>query len=202
MVSSRRKPPRRGRRLAPEDRRALLLDTAAGMVREQGFLPLGVQDLAAAARVSKGLIYRYFPEPHALYNALLERCVDDLLASGLEAGSAAEDVAEAYYRYAAAHGPLIQIILRDRFMVGHVSRRAAAVRDRVARRLARHLRRTFGVGLREAVASVGIGMTMPEECGRLAYQGDLDLERGAVMCRELVLGVIDVARRRGLEAGR
>ena len=47
---------------------------------------------------------------------------------------------------------------------------------------------------------MSIGLTMPEECGRLAYQGDLDFERGSVLCRELVLGVIDVARRGGLEA--
>jgi AcrR family transcriptional regulator len=196
------KPPRRGRRLAPETRRALLLETATVLVLEQGFLPLGVPDLAEAARVSKALVYRYFPEPHDLYNALLERCVERLLAAGLEASALPEDLAETYFRYVAANGPLIQIILRDRFMAGRVSRRAAAVRDRVARRLARNLRREFGVDLREAVASVSIGMTMPEECGRLAYQGDLDLERGAVMCRELVSGVIDVARRRGLETVR
>jgi AcrR family transcriptional regulator len=188
--------------LAPEVRRTLLLEAAAGLVLEQGFLPLPVQDLAEAARVSKALVYRYFPEPPDLYNALLDRCVEELLAAGLEAAPGAADIAEAYYRYVAANGPLIQIILRDRFMAGRVSRRSAAVRDRVARRLARNLRRDFGIGLREAVASVGVGMTMPEECGRLAHQGDLDLERGAAMCRELVLGVSDVARRRGAETRR
>jgi AcrR family transcriptional regulator len=197
-----RKPPRRGRRLAPEARRALLLEVAAGLVLEQGFLPLATRELAEAARVSNALIYRYFPEPPDLYNALLDRCVGELLAAGLEGGADAADIAEAYYRYVAANGPLIQIILRDRFMTGRVSRSTAAVRDRIARRLARRLRREFGIGLREAVASVSIGMTMPEECGRLAHQGDLDLERGAAMCRELVLGVFDVARRRGAEMGR
>lgn len=196
-----RKPPRRGRRLAPETRRALLLETAASMVLEQGFLPLGVQDLAEAARVSKALVYRYFPEAPDLYNALLVQGIEDLLAAGLEARTDAADLAEVYYRYIAAKGSLIQIILRDRFMAGRVSRPAAAVRDRIARRLVRSLRRDFGMGLREAVASVGIGMTMPEECGRLAHQGDLDLERGAVLCRELVLAVVEVARRQGAEAG-
>lgn len=194
--------PRRGRRLAPETRRALLLKTAAGMVLEQGYLPLGVQDLAEAARVSKALVYRYFPEAPDLYNALLMQGIEDLLAGGLEARTEAADLAEAYYRHIAANGPLIQIILRDRFMAGRVLPSAAAVRDRIARRLARRLRRDFGVSLRAAVASVGIGLSMPEECGRLAHQGDLDLERGAVMCRELVLGVIDVARRYGAETGR
>lgn len=189
-----------GRRLAPDARRALLLQAAAGMVLEQGFLPLGVQELAAAAGVSKALIYRYFPGPADLYNALVEAAVDKLLAAGLERSAEPADLAEAYYSYVAASGPLLQIILRDRFMAGRLSRRAAAVRDRIARRLATRLRRETKVPLREAVASVSIGMTMPEECGRLAWQGELDLERGAITCRELASGVVDVARRRGLEA--
>lgn len=185
------------------------MDIAAGLVLEQGFLPLRPQDLADATGTSKALVYRYFPAPESLYNALLERCVDELAGSGLEAASvaqpaatAAADLAEAYYRYVVKTGPLIHIILRDRFMAGRVSPRAAAVRDRIVRRLARSLRREFGLSAREAVASVAIGMTMPEECGRLARQGDLDLERGAATCRALALGVIDVARRRGAEAGR
>lgn len=202
--------PSRGQRLAPEARRGLLLETAAGLVLEQGHLPVGVQDLAEAAKVSNALVYKYFPEPHGLYNALLEGALAELLRAGLElAGEDAADAATAatalgdiYYRYVAATGPLIQIILRDRFMAGKVSPAALAVRDRVCRRLARALRRDFALPAREAVACLSIGMTMPEECGRLVHQGELDLERGAVLCRELVLGVIDVARRRDLKARR
>lgn len=186
----------------------MLLETAAGLVLEQGHLPVGVQDLAEAAHVSKALIYKYFPEPHDLYNALLERVLGELIGAGAadecvaDAATAATALGEIYYRHVAATGPLIQIILRDRFMAGKVSPAALAVRDRVCRHLARALRRDFALPAREAVACLSIGMTMPEECGRLVHQGELDLERGAALCRELILGVIDVAQRRGLEARR
>ncbi|WP_340644711.1 TetR/AcrR family transcriptional regulator [Phenylobacterium sp.] len=199
---------RRGQRLPPQERRSLLLEVAAGQVLEQGVLPIGVEELAQAAKVSKALVYRYFPETHDLYNALLERSLDqvaealDLAVDTQDLAAAAGDVAEAYYRHVARSGPLIQIILRDRFMMGHVSLRAAAIRARVARRLAHKARAAFGLDLRETLACLSIGMTMPEECGRLAFQGELDLERGALLCRELVLGVLDVARRRSLEADR
>jgi len=202
------KRPRRGRRLPPQERRDLLLDVAAERVLEQGVLPIAIEELAQAAKVSKALIYRYFPDSRDLYNALLERALDqvagalDAAVEATDLATAAGAVAEVYYRHVARSGPLIQIILRDRFMAGHVSRRAAAVRARVTRRLARKARDAFGLDLRETVACVSIGMTMPEECGRLAFQGELDLERGALLCRELVLGVLDVAGRRGLEAGR
>lgn len=204
-----RKRLRRGRRLAPEARRETLLQVAAELVLEQGFLPVGVQHLADAAKVSKALVYRYFPEPHDLYNALVERGVDELMAAGLEEAGRRPELAEAagaaaelYFRQVARAGPLIHIILRDRFMTGRLSAPAAAVRNRVARRLARDLRREFRLPLRECVACVSLGLTLPEECGRLVYQGELDIERGAEVCRELVLGVLDAARRRGAEARR
>lgn len=204
-----RKRLRRGRRLAPEARRETLLEVAGDLVLEQGFLPIGVQDLADAAKVSKALVYRYFPEPHDLYNALVERGFDELLAAGLEAAvqraalaDAATAAAELYFRRVAETGPVIHIILRDRFMAGRLSPRAAAVQARIARRFARGLRREFQLPLRECVACVSLGMTLPEECGRLVYQGELDEARGAEVCRELVLGVIDAARRRGAEARR
>lgn len=204
-VSATRAP--RSQRLAPEARRGLLLEAAARLVLEQGHLPVGLQDLAEAAKVSKALIYKYFPEPHDLYNALLERALGELTCAGLDvadesAADAATALGEVYYRYVAAAGPLIQIILRDRFMAGKASPAALAVRDRVCRHLARALRRDYALPAREAVACLSIGMTMPEECGRLVHQGELDPENGAVLCRELILGVIDVARRRGLEARR
>lgn len=200
---------RRGRRLAPEARRESLLQVAAELILAQGFLPIGVQELADAAKVSKALVYRYFPEPHDLYNALVERGFGELLAAGLEEAArrpdltdAATAAAELYFQQVARTGPLIHIILRDRFMAGRLSGPARRVRDRLARRLARDLRREFLLPLRESVACVSLGMTVPEESGRLVYQGDLDPERGAELCRELVLGVLDVARRRGLEASR
>lgn len=194
---------RRGQRLAPEARRESLLAVAGDLLLEQGYLPLGVQDVADGAKVSKALVYKYFPGPHDLYNALLEARFAELMAAGLEAAAQREngaaalatEIAEAYYRYVAETGPLIQIILRDRFMAGQVSRSVLAVRNRVARLLARAIRDEFGTPIRQAVSCVGIGLTMPEECGRLAFQGDLDIERGAILCRELILGVIDVASR-------
>lgn len=201
---------RRGRRLAPEARRESLLAVAGELLLERGYLPLGVQDVADSAKVSKALVYKYFPGPHDLYNAMLEARLAGLIEAGLEqavlrdqhVAARATAVAEIYYRYVAETGPLIQTILRDRYMAGRVSHPALAIRDRLTRSVARAVRDEFALSARQAVACVSIGLTMPEECGRLAYQGDLDLERGAVLCRELVLGVIDVARRGGLETRR
>jgi hypothetical protein len=36
-----------------------------------------------------------------------------------------------------------------------------------------------------------MGLTLPEECGRLVRQGDLELDRGADLCGHLVLGALE-----------
>ena len=194
---------RRGRRLAPQARRAALLDVAAALVMEQGYLPLAVQDLAEAAKVSGALVYRYFPQPRDLYEALLDRAGDALAAAGLEQAARSPDPAQAataaaeiYFRFVCAAGPVAQIVARDGFMRGRSAIAATALRDRTCRALAAALRRRYGLSVREAVTCVGVGMTLPEECGRLVHRGDLDPAQGSALCRDLVLGVIDVAAAR------
>src|SRR6185436_12276203 len=71
-------------RLAHGERREQLLDAAALSIVEQGFLPLPLERLARRAKVSKALIYAYFPTQHDLFNALLARELDALFAAGLE----------------------------------------------------------------------------------------------------------------------
>ncbi len=161
-----------------------------------------MEEFAKGAGVSKALLYVYFPSQHDLFNALLDRGVADLQAAGLEAASKMGDLetracacAELYFRYVAQNGPLLHIILRDRFMAGAVSGAMARARDQVANALAREVRRRHGLRAREAVAAVSIAIALPEECGRLVFRGDLELERGAELCRQLILGATDALAR-------
>jgi len=186
------------RRLAPEVRRQALLDVAARLVLDQGFLPLSVESLALGGGVSKALVYAYFPTQPDLYNALAARSLAELVAGGLEAALAQDDLEAAvtaggdlYFRHVAEHGPLLHIILRDRFMVRQVAPEVARVRDRLIAPLARRVRERFALASRESVAAVSMGLTLPEECGRLVRQGDLELDRGADLCGHLVLGALE-----------
>lgn len=57
------------------DRYAQLLDAAAASFTRRGFHATTVQDIAAEAGVSVGLLYRYFDGKEALVVALIERYV-------------------------------------------------------------------------------------------------------------------------------
>jgi AcrR family transcriptional regulator len=68
------------RRLAPAARRAHLIDTAVRLAAGGDLLAVSVADIAAAADVSEGLLYHYFPSKQALLEAAVQRTADRLLA--------------------------------------------------------------------------------------------------------------------------
>jgi AcrR family transcriptional regulator len=180
-------------RLAPEVRRGQILDAAEVLLIAHGGLPLPLEDLARAAQVSKALIYAYFPNQHDLANALLARQIAALLAAGLEDAVGRADLFDAaqasaglYFEEVARAGPVAHIVLRDPFMAGRIDPTLAAIRDRMARRLARAGRATLRLSPKEAVAALSLMTTIPEEAGRLVHAGDLSLERGRELTARLI----------------
>lgn len=68
-------------RMAPADRRALILQAAAAMFRDHGYAAASVDAIAAASGISGPGIYRYFSGKAELLLALLEAAVSDTLAA-------------------------------------------------------------------------------------------------------------------------
>lgn len=186
-----------GSRLSAEARRRQIVETAARLVVEQGYLPLSPERLAEAVGASKALIYGYFPDQHDLFNAVLAREFAGLTAAGLDVASAGDALdlaalgcAELYFGHVCAHGPVVHIILRDPYMARRLDPKTAAIRDRVARRLARLARRELALPPGEAVAAVTLVTTIPEDAGRLVWQGDLTPDAGLELCRRLTSAAI------------
>src|SRR5262249_42314705 len=67
-------------RLSPDDRRAQLLALAVRMFTERPYDDFSMDELAASASVSKGLLYHYFPSKRALYLEVLRGAAAELLA--------------------------------------------------------------------------------------------------------------------------
>jgi AcrR family transcriptional regulator len=65
-----------GRRLGPEQRREQLLDVAVELAAGGDLSAVSVQDIAARAGVSEGLLYHYFPNKDALLLAAVRRAAD------------------------------------------------------------------------------------------------------------------------------
>src|SRR5262252_8489707 len=58
-----------------DERRDEILRAALGVFARRGFEATRIADIAEAAEMSHGLIYRYFPSKEAAFVALVERAV-------------------------------------------------------------------------------------------------------------------------------
>ena len=71
----------RAAHLGPERRRPLVLDAACHLFVEHGYRGTSMEGIAAAAGVTKPVVYRCYPNKQELFRALLEREEQRLLES-------------------------------------------------------------------------------------------------------------------------
>ncbi|MEU4317043.1 helix-turn-helix domain-containing protein [Nocardia sp. NPDC024068] len=67
------------RRLAPEERRELLLDAGERLFAERAYDEVLMEDVAAGAGVSRALLYRHFPNKRELFAEIYRRATAQLL---------------------------------------------------------------------------------------------------------------------------
>lgn len=67
------------RRLKKPERRRLIEDAASALFAQRGYAETRLDDIAAAAGVTKQLLYQHFPSKKALHIALLEKHRDGIL---------------------------------------------------------------------------------------------------------------------------
>jgi len=107
------------RRLAPEQRRKLIVEAAGRQFGARGYDGTRLDTVAAAAGVTKPVLYRHFDDKTALYLALLERHREDL---GSFAGAIPPEgplearlraVLEVWLDYVEAHDYAWRMLFRD-----------------------------------------------------------------------------------------
>jgi len=107
------------RRLAPEQRRRLIVEAAGRLFGERGHDGTRLDDVAAAAGVTKPVLYRHFEDKTALYLALLERHRADLgsFAAAIPAAGTLDErlraVLEVWLDYVESHAYAWRMLFRD-----------------------------------------------------------------------------------------
>ncbi len=126
-----------------------LLDAALRVFAEQGVRAARMEDVAAAAGVSRATLYYHFRSREALLEALLLDGVDGLaeaVTGTIEAGGAVEDVVAAAIRYFAEHAGLVRLLVTELWALPEEPGRLAArleeavvgpLADRIAEGIAR-----------------------------------------------------------------
>jgi TetR/AcrR family transcriptional regulator len=147
--------PRLGTRGQPEESRAAILRAAVAEFAEHGIAGARTDAIARAARVNKALLYYYFKDKDALYEAVLDHVFSGMLArvmpvfeSKLPPRQKILDYLGAYFDYIAANPRFPRVVQAEWMRSG-----AGAVRmERVAKEYFRPVFEKLGGVLREGIA--------------------------------------------------
>lgn len=109
------------RRLPASERRGLIEEAAARLFAERGYAATTVEDIAAAAGVSKPMLYRHFESKQELQMKLLEHRRDELAAAPLDSflqgdGPPRERLAEmldAWFEHVEQHPDSARMLFQD-----------------------------------------------------------------------------------------
>src|SRR3954454_10946382 len=113
-------PPPTSRRLKHAVRRERLLQAAASVFAERGYEAARIEQVAEAAGVSAGLLYRHFAGKKELYSELVKRADAELVthlaeaaAPGPPSDSRLEHGVDAVLAFVEQHPDLWQMLVRD-----------------------------------------------------------------------------------------
>src|SRR5512132_1142711 len=97
------KPPTRGSRHSPEQSRMLILEAAAKEFAAEGLAGARTDAIAKAAGVNKALLYYYYADKEALYGAVLQHVLGDLLEEILQILKSERSAGYRLLTYVATH---------------------------------------------------------------------------------------------------
>lgn len=148
--------PARRSRMAPADRRALILRTAGAMFRDHGYAGSSIDAIAAASGISGPGIYRYFGGKAELLLALLEAAVAETVMAMDTRVHSTDDLADILADRALSEGAILALL--------HGTAAALEAEDRS--RL-EHLRKDAVGRLAGALAALRSDLAAPEVEARI-----------------------------------
>lgn len=114
-------------------RRQRLIEIGMDLFGNRSYEEISIDDIAAAADISKGLLYYYFPTKHDFYAAVIQYAAEQLLREtepdpGLEPTERLRSSLRAYFSYVDRHATAYMALLRGG--IG-VDAQVAAIMDNV-----------------------------------------------------------------------
>ncbi|MGW0650990.1 TetR/AcrR family transcriptional regulator [Streptomyces umbrinus] len=135
------------RRMGVEERRQQLIGVALDLFSRRSPDDVSIDEIAAAAGISRPLVYHYFPGKLSLYEAALKRASDDLAERFIEPqegplGARLLRVMRRYFDFVDQHGPGFSALMRGGPSVGTTNTNALidGVRQAAYLQILTHLR--------------------------------------------------------------
>ena len=163
-----------------------IVEAANAVFLKGGVMPISLADVAEIAGVSRSLIYSHFPTQYDLMNGVLQlhlpviERVTELAQNSQSAQEALLQSALTYFDAMLEDGPTLALAPNDSFLSGRVSEAFQVASMNCLHTLARSAKSIFKVSAREAVSSIVMLKSLPDEAALLAWSGQIEAE----ICRE------------------
>ncbi|MGW6982541.1 TetR/AcrR family transcriptional regulator [Streptomyces sp. NPDC054932] len=143
------------RRMGVEERRQQLIGVALELFSNRSPDDVSIDEIAAAAGISRPLVYHYFPGKLSLYEAALRRAADELALRFVEPregplGARLLRVMGRFFDFVDDHGPGFSALMRGGPAVG--SSRTNAMIDEVRQAAYEQILTHLGIGLEQTPA--------------------------------------------------
>jgi AcrR family transcriptional regulator len=193
-------------RLAPEQRRSLILDHAADIVARDGVSALSMDSIGREAGISKALVYNYFPNTTELLRQLLQREWRRLRRLQVEAAREADtfealvrSVTHVYLKYIDERGLLIERLQAEP-AVSAIHDPTEFSRDSAVGYLADIVAGHFGLPADIAKAATDISFGLPAAAGVYLLQRKMSREALEDLTVTMILGTFNELRREHMVA--
>ena len=185
----------RRQRLAPEERRAQIMDCAVDLIVSRGLSSCTLEEVAVRAGISKPLVYRYFDSREALLKEVLEREYTYLRGRGLDVmpknlpyekvlrGSVLRSLQYLYER-----GPILRLLASDRSIAALAQNRDRDERSTMRRYFSGIVAQTFGIAEEDAFIIATLTINAPILSARSLKKRGVPPERVAALWSEFILG--------------
>jgi TetR/AcrR family transcriptional regulator, fatty acid biosynthesis regulator len=182
------------KRLAPEERRALILDCTADIVARDGVATLSIESIGKEAGISKSLVYAYFPNLTALLRELYQREMRQLRRRQAAAAEQVESmeqlvrsITHAYLRYIDERGLIIERLQAEPSVSDHHDP-TDFNRDAAVDYLTDIVLRFYKLPRPIARAATNISFGLSASAGSYLHRHDLDLDTLEEITVAMVLG--------------
>ncbi|OYY78992.1 MAG: TetR family transcriptional regulator [Sphingomonas sp. 28-62-20] len=184
------------RRLAPKERKALILDHTAAMIAREGVAQLSVERIGKEAGISKSLVYAYFPNLTELLRELYQREMKRFRRLQAEAAATAttfeelvRSITHVYLTYMHERGLLIER-LQSEPSVSQAHDPTEFSRDRAVDYLTEIVIHHFDLPRDIARAATDISFGLPASAGAYLQRGNLDLKTLEDLTVTMIIGTI------------
>jgi len=181
--------------MSPDRRREQILDSAVELIVARGLSSCTLESAAVQARISKPLIYKYFPRLDDLLKALVEREYHFLRGRGLTDLPADIPYEEIVHRanlrameYFYERGPIMRLLASDRSVAGLMHRKDRDQRGGTTDYFVERITQVYG--LPKDIATVCSIMTVnaPILSARALKRSGISAKRAAEIWSKFIIG--------------